>query len=89
MTIEPMGGGCYSVVSESIDIVPPWETSTAWRAVPRKTGRFTYSWIQVAYAGPSPLTDPGEGVPDIAAIRPVVTMDNCDHLDIAFERSGL
>lgn len=89
MTIEPMGGGCYSVVSESIDIVPPWETSTAWRGVLRKTGRYTYSWIQVAYAGPSQLTDPGEGVPDIAAIRGVVTMDDCDHFEIDFEEIGL
>ncbi len=84
MTIEPMGGGCFSVVSEGIENVPPWETSTAWRGVIHKTGRQTYSWAQVTIAGPSQLSDPGAGVPDIAGIRGEMTMQDCDHFEIDF-----
>ena len=84
VTIEPMGGGCYSVVSEGIEIVPPWEVSTAWRGALRKTGRRTFSWNQVLYAGPSQLTDPSAGVPDIAGIRGELTMLDCDHFEVVF-----
>jgi len=76
VTIEPMGGRCYSVVSEGIENVPPWEVLTAWRGALRKTGNRTFSWVQVTYAGPSQLTDPGEGVPDVAGIRG--EMESCD-----------
>jgi len=89
VTIEPMGGGCYSVIAEGIENVPPWEVSTAWRGALRKTGNRTFSWIQVTYAGPSQLTDPAEGVPDIAAVRAEMTMDDCDHLEVVMEPIGI
>lgn len=89
VTIDPMGGGCYSAVGEGIENVPPWEASTAWRGVLRKTGRRTFSWTQVAFAGPSQFTDPDEGVPDIAGIRGELTMLDCDHFEIIFEPTEL
>jgi len=89
VTIEPTGGRCYSVVSEGIENVPPWEVSTAWRGALRKTGNRTFSWVQVTFAGPSQLTDPGEGVPDVAGIRGEMTMLDCDHFEVEFEPTEL
>ena len=54
-----------------------------------KTGRYTYSWAQVTLAGPSQLSDPGAGVPDIAGIRGEMTMQDCDHFEIDFGQAEL
>ena len=89
VTIEPTGGRCYSVVSEGIENVPPWEVSTAWRGALRKTGNRTFSWVQVTFAGPSQLTDPGECVPDVAGIRGEMTMLDCDHFEVELEPTEL
>jgi len=89
VTIDKIGGGCFSVVAENIEVVPPWEYSTPWRGVIRKTGPGTYRWQQITYAGPSQLTDPGAGVPDIAAIRGEMTMLDCDHFEVDFGPTGV
>ncbi len=89
VTIAHIGGGCYSVVAEGVEVAPPWERSTPWRGVIHKTGRDTYRWQQIAYAGPSQLTDPGEGVPDIAGIRGEMTMLDCDHFEVDFGPTAL
>lgn len=84
VTIEHMGGGCYSIVAEGVENTPPWEVSTAWRGVLNKTGGRTFSLAQITFAGPSQLTDPGEGVPDVAGIRGEMTMLDCDHFEVEF-----
>lgn len=87
VTVEPMGGGRYSIVADSIDDTPPWEFSTPWRGVLRKTGPRTFSFKQIKLAGPSQFTDPGEGVPDIFASRGEMTMLDCDHSEVEFAPS--
>lgn len=84
VTIDPMGRQCFSVVGEGLEVTPPWESATAWRGTARKTGPDTYAWTQVTFASPSQLTDPSEGVPDIAAIRGELRMLDCDHFEIEF-----
>lgn len=84
VTIDPMGGGCFSVVAETVEVAPPWEYSTSWRGMLSKGAYHTYTWTQIAYAGPSQFTDPSAGVPDIAAIRGVLTMLDCDHIEVDF-----
>lgn len=84
VTVEPMGGGRFSVVGEGIDETPPWTVSTAWRGMQYRTGHRTYSLTQTKLAGPSQFTDPAEGVPDIFGIQAVVTMLDCDHIEIEF-----
>ncbi len=87
VTVEPMGGGRYSIVAEGIDDTPPWESSTSYRGVLHKTGRRTFSFAQIKFAGPSQFTDPGEGVPDIFGIRGELTMVDCDHSEVEFAPS--
>jgi len=84
VTIDPMSRHCFSVVGEGVEVVPPWESSTAWRGVARKTGPDTYAWTQVTLASPSQFSDPGAGVPDIAGIRGQMRMSDCDHFEIEF-----
>ena len=85
VTVEPMGGGQYSIVAEGIDDTPPWEVSTPWRGVLRKIGPRTFSFAQIKFMGPSLYTDPGEGVPDIIGIWGEMTMFDCDHAEVVIE----
>ena len=87
VTIESLGGGRYSIVAEGIDDTPPWEFSTPYRGVLRKTGRRTFSFAQIKLAGPSQFTDPGEGVPDIFGIQGDMVMLDCDHNEVEFAPS--
>ncbi len=87
VTVEPMGGGRYSIVGEGVDDIPPWEFSTAYRGVLRKTGRRTFTFAQIKFMGPSQFTDPGEGVPDILGIKGEMTMLDCDHNEVEFAPS--
>ena len=87
VTVEPIGGGRYSIVAEGVDDTPPWEFSTPWRGVLRKSGPRTFSFKQIRFAGPSQFTDPGEGVPDIFGIRGEMTMLDCDHNEVEFAPS--
>ncbi len=90
ISVVPMGGGCYSIVAEGIgNSVPPWEVSTSWRGVLRKTGGRTYNMVQLMNAGPSQLSDPDDGVPDIAAAQGELTMLDCDHFEVEFEEIGI
>lgn len=88
-TAQPMGGGCFSVVSEGLEVTLPWETSTSWRGMLSKVDERTFIVELVAYAGPSQLSDPDAEVPDIAAIRGRLTMLDCDHLEINFGEVGV
>jgi len=85
VSVEPMGGGRYSIVAEGIDDTPPWEVSTPWRGVLRKSGHRTFSFAQIKFMGPSLYTDPGEGVPDIIGIWGEMTMFGCDHAEVVIE----
>jgi hypothetical protein len=87
-TLRPLGGGRYSIVAEGVDVIPPWEFSTAYRGVLRKTGHRTFSFAQIRFSGPSQFTDPGEGVPDIVGIRGEMTMLDCDHSEVEFGPAG-
>ena len=89
VTIAHIGGGCYSVVAEGVEVVPPWESATPWRGVIHKTGRDTYRWQQIIFAAPSQLTDPSEGVPDIAGIEGQMTILDCDHFEVDFGPTGV
>lgn len=89
VTVQPMGGGCFSVVSEGIEATPPWESATPWRGMAKKLDSRTFIVEMVAYAGPSQLTDPSAEVPDIAAIRGRLTMLDCDHFEIEFGEIGV
>lgn len=82
ITIESAGRGCFSMVAESLDRNPPWETATAWRGEIKRTGANTYAFVQISFATPSQLTDPSEGVPDIAAARGEITLFGCDRFEI-------
>jgi hypothetical protein len=85
VSIQPLSGNCFSVVSEGLEVTLPWEVATSWRGVVRKIDRDTFTIELVTFAGPSQLTDPGEGVPDIAAIRGQLNMLDCDHFEIEFD----
>lgn len=89
LTVQPMGGGCFSAMSEGIEVTPPWEKSTSWRGMLSKVDSRTFIVELVTYAGPSQLSDPDAGVPDIAAIRGQLTMLDCDHFEINFGEVGV
>jgi hypothetical protein len=89
VTVQRMGGGCFSVTSDSIETVLPWEVGTPWRGMIKKIDRHTFTVEMVAYAGPSQLSNPKSGVPDIAGIRGLLTMLDCDHFQIEFGEVGL
>jgi hypothetical protein len=89
ITIEKMGAGCFSIVADGVELVAPWESSTRWRGMLRRTGRHTFSMTQVALAGPSQFLGMTDGVPDIAAIRGVLTQVDCDHFEVEFEPTEL
>ncbi len=89
-TVVPMGGGCYSAVAEGVaNDVPPWEYATSWRGTIQKIRGRTYEIVQLQYAGPSQLSDPQDGVPDIAGAQGELTMLDCDHFEVEFAEIGI
>ena len=89
VTIQQMAGHCFSVVSDGIEITPPWETSTPWRGMLSKIDSRSFLVELVTFADPSQLSDPDAEVPDIAAIRGRLTMLDCDHFEIDFGETGV
>lgn len=89
VTIVPIGNGCFSVVTETYEITEPYEYGTLWRGVIRRVDLRTYSWTQLSYAGPSQVPGTREDVPDIAAARGQMTMVDCDHFEIDFDKIAI
>jgi len=89
ITIEPSGTGCFSVVSEGIEITPPWQVSTAWRGTIRKVRDQTFEWWLIAYAGPSQTTDQAAELPDVVGINGEMNMLSCNHFEVNFGPIGV